>query len=198
MPRKRIKIISRKTERAAKHSVPYTPDLPDYNLSLDDVKRQVPLSLPENNETATDRIFRLIHESSCKGYCFTEPDTGIPWIRYDDIEDKGNGLFVIRFRCPTQYLHESHFGSMSNAVCNELNSDLNFFHTTKQEYGIKFEDCVWVLQKDSRKEKIEFPKQEDTEQYPFDTIDEFPDDFKDESTVEEIQARFDEAVENFL
>ena len=198
MPRKRNRIISRDTARAAKSSVPYTPQLPYFDLSVDDIKRQIPLSLPKDKETDTDRVFRIIYELAIRGYCFTEPETGTPWIRYDDIEDKGNGLFVIRFRCPTQHLHEAHFGLMANSVCNELNSDLNFFHTKKQEYGIPFEDCVWVLQKDSKKDNQEVPTQKELDQDPFETLEEFPDDFNDESTAEEIQARFDEAIENFL
>ena len=198
MPRKRSKIISRETARAAKAAVPVTPDLPNFNLSLATIKRQIPFELPKDSETETDRLFRLIYEKSMIGYCFTEPESGIPWIRYDDIEDKGNGLFVIRFRCPSQHLHKVHFGCLSDAVCNELNSSLNFFHTTKKENGIPFDDCVWVLQNDSRKEKHEDPKQEELDQDQFETLEEFPDDFTDESTAEEIQARFNEAVENFL
>jgi hypothetical protein len=197
MPRKRVKIISRATVRAAKAAVPVTPDLPNFNLSLATIKRQIPLSIPKEEETETDRLFRLIYEQSRIGYCFTEPDTGIPFIRHDDIEEKGNGLFVIRFRCPIEYTHNVYFGCLADAVCKELNSDLNFFHSTNQKYGIHYEECVWVLQRDGRKPQIE-----DEEDNPFednfDSLEEFPDDFKDESTAEEIQARFDEAIANFL
>lgn len=198
MPRKKSKIISRETELKAKASVPYTNTLPKLGLSIDDVKRQIPIELPKGNETDTDRVFRLIYEKSREGYCFTEPYSGIPWIRYEDIEDKGNGLFIIRFRCPTQFLHDVHFGKIYSSICSELNSELNFFHTTKYEYRIPYEDCVWVLQKNGRKDSQFSQVPEDKVEGPFDYLEEFPDDFKNESTTEELLERLKEAIENFL
>ena len=174
------------------------PRIPSFQLELfaEDIKKEIPITLSPDKETKTDRLFRLIYEESRKGYCFTDPYTGIPWIRYEDIEDKQNGLFVIRFRCPTQQIHQVHFGEMADAVCRELNSGLNFFHETRHEDGLPFEDCVWVLQEDSKKESD--PVEEEIEETGFDAVEEFPEDFKDDSTVEEIEARFNEAIENFL
>ena len=193
MPRrKRNRIISKATARAAKSTVPVAPTLPNLDLDEEHVKRQMPISIRKENETETDCLFRLIYEKSRMCYCFTDLTSGIPWIRHEDIEDKGNGLFVIRFRCLTHYMHQIYFGCMADSVCNELNSSLNIFHTTKTANGIPFEDCVWVLQRDSKE------KEEEQEQDAFNSLEEFPDNFKDQSTAEEIEARFEEAIEKLL
>lgn len=199
MPRKRTRIISRKTARAAKATVPVAQTLPNLDLDEEYIRSQMPVLQRKENESDTDFLFRIIYEKSRLCYTFTDPESGIPWIRHEDIEDKGNGLFVIRFRCPTQFMHHIHFGCMADAVCKELNSTLNVFHSTKEEYGIPYADCVWVIQKDSKEsERPDNEEDEEGNQDNFDSLEEFPDNFKDESTAEEILSRFNEAIENFL
>lgn len=197
MRRRKAKIVSKATKAAVNSATPYCPMLLNLDISTDDVKVQVPISLPSEEETDSDRLFHLIYEESRRGYCFTEPETGISWIRHQDIEDKGNGLFVIRFRCPTDRTHAVYFGKMADAVCKEMNSIVNFFHATKSEEGLAYEDCVWVIQKDSIQETVEEQEESENEDM-FDTLEEFPDNFKDESTTEEMEARFADALENFV
>lgn len=195
MARRKPRIINKATKEAAKAAVPFCPLLPNLDIQVEDVAAQMPITLPPEKETDTDRLFRLIYEESRKGYCFTEPETGIPWIHRSDIEDKGDGIFVIRFRCPPHYIHKIHSGALVNAVCQAMNSSRNLFHETKYENGIPFEECVWVLQKDGMDIEPEF---EDENIDNFDSLEEFPDNFTDDSSIEEIEARCAAALDNFL
>ena len=153
------------------------------DLFSDDVKKVMPITLKSEDNTATDRLFRIIYENSSRGYCFTEPSSGIPWIQHKDIEDRGDGLFVIRFRCPPNQINDVFFWEMANNVLKDMNSIPRFFHETKEENGIPYEECVWVIQEgDGLTTKEE----------------EEPEIGECESTEEGLADRFDEAMANFV
>ena len=102
-------------------------------------------------KTPAEKLYDIIYDESVWGYRFTDTFYGIPWIELSDIEDKGNGLFVIRFRCPPEYMHKIHFGEVAEDVCERVRSGMHFFHQTREEvYSEKaklpYEDCVWVIQ----------------------------------------------------
>lgn len=97
-------------------------------------------------ETEKDRVFAIIYDACRWGYRFTDPYYGIPLIEKEDIEEKENGIYVIRFRCEPHYLHRIRFGEVSEAVCKALRSGMHFVHEQKTEWGLPYEDCAWVLQ----------------------------------------------------
>ena len=97
-------------------------------------------------KTIKEKIYDIIYTASRQGYRFTDPYYGMPFIELEDIEEKENGIFVIRFRCEPQYLHHFYFGSMAEDVCKTLRSGMHFIHEYKTEWGLPYEECVWVLQ----------------------------------------------------
>lgn len=180
MPRKSKRLVSRDTASAIKSCTPSVHTI-QLELFADDIKKVMPITVSSEKETATDRIFRIIYDNSTRGYSFTEPSSGIPWIRHEDIEDRGDGIFVIKFRCPQNYINGVHFWYMANRVLDSMKSKPRLFHETKTENGISYEDCIWVIQEgDSEKES-------DAEEQ---TLKERT----EESTIDE----FDEALSNFV
>lgn len=133
----------------------------------------MPISMLPDKETPTDRVFRLIYENSIHGYCFTEPSSGIPWIQHQDIEDRGDGLFVIRFRCPPSHIHGVYFWDMANRVLDAMKSKPRLFHETKTENGISYEDCIWVIQEGDNEKEYTKIGQEEAEVEISDSMDEF-------------------------
>lgn len=131
-------------------------------------------------KTEIDKLYDIIFDESVKGYRFTDEECGEPWISKSDIEIKDGCIYVVRFRCPLQMMKKCHFWNMANDVCAILKCDLHFIHDTKQEHGIPFEDCVWVLQKGELSQEKEGA------------------DSSCESTPEEIDERIEEALENFV
>ena len=134
-----------------------------------------PAPLPDER----DAIYDIIYQQSVKLYRFTDNEYGIPWIEKKDIEIVDGGVYVIRFRCPVEKLGAIFFKAMAKDVCTLTNNDMHFFHEIKKEYNIPYAECVWVLS----------PKEEDKE---------IEEEYIDESTVEEIDARYEEALEQFV
>lgn len=100
----------------------------------------------EGPKTDSDILYDVICKASSEGYCFTDSELGLSWILREDIEKQDGNVYVIRFRCPPDYMHELNFFKMAKEVCSKMKSNLHIFHTTKYEYNLPFEDCVWVLQ----------------------------------------------------
>lgn len=185
MKRHRPRIICRAVERGAAEAKPFSPPPPPY--------------VPPPPPTETDKLYALIYAKSVEGYRFTDNEFGIPWIERNDIEEKSGGVYVIRFRCPTDRVHDVYFGGMAEAVCKELNCAVHFIHKTKWEYGLPFEDCVWIIQKDELLHTDE-PAEED--EYDsgdsIDTQEEIEGELTDDSTAEEIDERFERTLEVFV
>ena len=106
-----------------------------------------------------EEVFDVIYDACRRGYHFTDHYYGIPFIELSDVEEAKEGIFVVRFRCEPKYLHEVYFGQMAKDVCKELRSELRFIHERKQEWGIPFEECVWVLHPGEIKEQKPFYKE---------------------------------------
>lgn len=144
---------------------------------------------PNILRTSIDRLYDKIDRQSVKMYRFTDNEYGIPWISKGDIESRGDGIYVIRFRCPPEKLAQIYFWSMAADVCREIGCEINFFHEIKEERNIPYAECVWVINE---------PEEEEEETDDFYTLEEFPDDYRDESTAEEIEDRLVEVEEKFL
>ncbi|MBO6031880.1 MAG: hypothetical protein J6Q22_10605 [Prevotella sp.] len=185
MKRRRPRIISRAVEDRKGKSLPI-----DYIL---------PPLAPRPQKTDADRLYDLIHEKSVIGYRFTDNEYGIPWIERGDIEYKGDNIYVIRFRCPVDSMHDLYFGRMAEDVCHELKSRIYLIHNTKSEYGIMFEDCIWVIQKDELLHSDETAEDEDYDGGDsIDSQEEIEGELTDDSTAEEIDERFERTLEVFV
>lgn len=97
-------------------------------------------------KTKRERVYDIIDRACCRGYRFTDDFYGIPIIELKDLEEKEDGIYVIRFRCKPQYLHHVYFGRMAEDVCSLLRSGMHVVNETRREWGIPFEECVWVIQ----------------------------------------------------
>ena len=186
MSRRKPRIISRGVESAIAKSRPLSVPPPDY--------------VPPPPKTDADLLYDLIYNKSVIGYRFTDDEFGIPWIDRGDIEEKGGGVYVIRFRCPLDKVQDLYFGAMAKEVCEELNCCVHFIHATKREYGLPFEDCIWVIQKDELLH-IEEDKDDDYGYDEGDSIanqEEIEGELVDDSTVEEIDERFAKTLEDFV
>ena len=109
------------------------------------LRKQNPRYEPKQ-KSKREQVYDLIYEASVRGYHFSDKVYGLPFIELSDIEEKGDGIFIIRFRCEPQYLHEVYFGRMAKEVCASLKSGMHFIHEFKMEWGLPYEECVWVLQ----------------------------------------------------
>ena len=185
MKRRRPRIICRAVERGAAEAKPFSPPLPPY--------------VPPPPPTEIDKLYALIYEKSVEGYRFTDNEYGIPWIDKTDIEEKSGGVYIIRFRCPTERVHDVYFGGMAADVCKELKCSVHFIHKTKWEYGLPFEDCVWILQKDELLLTDEPADDEESDCGDlFDSQEEIEGELVDESTTEEVDERFERTLEVFV
>ena len=104
------------------------------------------ISYEYREKTKRERVYDVIDKACCWGYRFTDNYYGLPFIELNDLEEKENGIYVIRFRCKPRYLHHVYFGSMAEDVCKTLRSGMRFIHEFKKEWGLPYEECVWVLQ----------------------------------------------------
>lgn len=184
MARRKPRIICKSVEsRAVKH-IPAASALPTY-------------SPPPKTEA--DKLYDLIYEKSVEGYCFADDEFGMPWIDRGDIEEHGGKVYVIRFRCPANRAHHAFFGRMAEKVCEEMNCRLHFIHSTKWENKLPFEDCIWIIQKDEldqgEEEDEDNPDDGSTDLAEFEEIE---GEIEDESTAEEIDARIEKTLEEFV
>ena len=165
------RIISRTVQRQLKKKQPRGIE----DNPLANFPEFPPAPLPDER----DAIYDIIYQQSVKLYRFTDTEYGIPWIDRGDIEIQGGGIIVIRFRCPINHVRDGYFGDMAKDVCALTNNDMHFFHEIKKEFNIPYAECVWVLNPKEGNREIE-------------------DEYIDESTVEEIDARYEEALEQFV
>ena len=104
------------------------------------------ISYEYREKTKRERVYKVIEDACCRGYRFTDNYYGLPFIELKDLEEKEDGIYVIRFRCEPQYLQHVYFGRMAEDVCKTLRSGIHFFHEFKTEWGLPYEECIWVLQ----------------------------------------------------
>jgi len=129
MAQRKPRLLSRITRKKPKEVVAYVPE---------------PYIPPVKTEV--DVLYDLIDERSCYGYRFCENYISLPWIRKEDIEDKGNGLFIIRFRCPVE---NERYGmpQVVKEVCDKIGSGEHLVYEKRKEFGLPFIEAAWVLQR---------------------------------------------------
>ena len=185
MLRRKPRIISRDVERGAVCSRPFSPPPQP--------------CIPSPPKTEADKLYDLIYRNSIIGYRFADNEFGIPWIERSDIEEKGVGVYVIRFRCPPDRVHEVYFGGMARDVCKELNCCLHFIHETRYEFGLSYEDCIWIVQKNELLQSDEAESKEDDIEYRrIDSLEEIEGELVDDSTDEEVNERIEQVMETFV
>lgn len=97
-------------------------------------------------KTEKEKVYDVIQDSCISGYRFIDQDTGTLFINLEDIEEKGKDIYVVRFRCKPHELRHSYFGSIAEEVCAKLRSGIHFIHEAKQEWGLPYEECAWIIQ----------------------------------------------------
>ena len=156
-----------------------------------------------NPKTRVDEIYNLI-EDACN-LCFTDEE-GVPWIGRDDIEAKGSGVYIVRFRCPLEILFYSRvaLNRVVEKVCSSLKSGIRYFCKDRVvEYveGIRqrYYDCIWVIWEGELLAKEEEVDWEDNNcESCIDTQEEIEGELTDESTAEEVEERMEESLDNFV
>lgn len=153
-------------------------------------------------KTRIDEIYALIEEAS--NMCFTDED-GRPWIDREDIEDKGNGIYVVGFRCPLSALYTRvAFNRVVDKVCEVLNSERRYFCKECEVVYFnsihqRFYECVWVIcEGELSQQENEVDWEDNNCESCIDTQEEIEGELTDESTAEEVELRIDESLENFV
>lgn len=100
-----------------------------------------------------EKIYDIIYRACTHGYHFADQYYGIPFIEQNDLTEEGDGLYVIRFRCEPQYMHQVYFGRMCEEVCRAVRSEIRYIHERKREWGIPYEECAWILKVGEKKER---------------------------------------------
>lgn len=114
-----------------------------------DVHLWSPPRRPGRKQTEAERLYWVIDRIFSKGYRFTDNEFGIPWLRPEEIEDKGEGIFVIRFRCPEASVYGHRHLDAVEEVCAAVKSECRFFVSHKQEVigkvSLPYAECFWIL-----------------------------------------------------
>lgn len=104
------------------------------------------LDFEKPSPTEIDNLLSVIEEESTRGYICADDEYGLPYVRKEDFEDMGNGLYVIRFRCPSGAYGRYGVEKMTDAVCSDLHVEKHVFMHDRMEYGLPFLECVWAIQ----------------------------------------------------
>ena len=98
----------------------------------------IELGLPENrrNGSGIDRIYRIIEDECCRGYVLTDTECGLPYIEKKDIEDRGSGIWYLRFRLKDGM--ERRLEKVVRFTNYRLLSGLHLICERLVEYGIPF------------------------------------------------------------
>ena len=191
MPKSRHKIISRAVaEAAAKKRA-------DVVVTPSSTAPYIP-----KPKTRVDEIYDLIEEAS--NLCFTD-ENGRPWIDREDIEDKGGGIYVVRFRCPLAALYTRvSLNRVVDKVCETLKSEKRYFCKESEVVYFnsihqRFYECVWVMcEGELVQQEDEVDWEDNNCESCIDTQEEIEGELTDESTAEEVDFRIDESLENFV
>lgn len=175
MAKRKPRIISRAVEELATRVVVGAAPLQDLG----------PRESPKP-KTRAEEIYDLIDDACSYCWRFTDAE-GRPWIQKEDVEDRGNGLFVVRFRCSVlAMVCTTNFERMAAEVCSRLKAKVRYAFEQREERYIGnvktwYDECIWVIQENETEEREE----EETEG-------------EGEITAEEIGERFDEVMANFV
>lgn len=193
MAKRKPRLISRAAEEAIAKKRTEAKCQPPSLVLVPSVPRQ---------KTEIERIYDLIDDACSDCWRFTD-DEGRPWIDKDDVENKGGGIYLVRFRCPIEAMQtRTAFDKVVEKVCRELRSEIRYFCKVREERyteGIRlfYEDCAWVINVGELDEK-ELIEETDNCESCIDTQEEIEGELADESTAEEIEERIGKAMENFV
>lgn len=141
---------------------------------------------PPKPKTRAEEVYDLIDEACSYCWRFTDAE-GRPWIQKEDVEDKGNGLFLVRFRCSVlAMVCTTQFERMAREVCKRLCAKLRYAFVQREERYIgdikaSYDECIWVIQEG----EVDAKPQEEVEE-------------EDEAPAVDIGERFDEVMANFV
>lgn len=110
-------------------------------LSQDQEKKIIPYAPKEKTER--EKVADIIAEA-CRRRCWFV-DYGIPYIEVGDIEERTEGIYVVRFRCKPEDVVWP-FVPIAKKVCQELGSALHCIYETKSEFNLPFSEVAWVIQ----------------------------------------------------
>ena len=158
-----------------------------------------PILFVPKPKTRIDEVYALIEEAS--NLCFTDED-GRPWIERDNIEDKGDGIYVVRFRCPQEALYTRvSLNRLVEKVCKELKSEVRYFCSLREiQYTLfvkqRFYECAWIIKEGELDGEVDW--EDNNCESCIDTQEEIEGELTDESTAEEVDERMEECLENFV
>lgn len=153
-------------------------------------------------KTHIDEIYDIIENASA--LVFADED-GRPWIEKSAIEDRGDGIYIVKFRCPIIALYNTAMLNLVvERVCSILHSDIRYFCGEREvsycgNIRQRYYECVWVICEGELLKRDEEVDWEDNNcESCIDTQEEIDGELTDESTAEEVEFRIDESLENFV
>ena len=190
MPKKKHRIISRAVAaKAANHR------------GKDAQPQYEPCILPP--KTHTDEVYELIERACTEDWHFTDED-GRMWIRREDVEDRGDGIFIVRFRCSLAALQNTVvLNKRVERVCAELHSEVRYICGMREKWYLGkirqvYYECVWIISEGELAAAEPEGWEDNSCESCIDTQEEIEGELTDESTVEEIEERIEKGLENFV
>ena len=99
-----------------------------------------------------DQIYAIIEDACCRGYRLADNECGLPYIVPSDVEHREDGLVLVRFRLADDLNYA--LESVVEQVCRQVWSDRHLVIEEREEYGIPFLECAWVLVPDELKDAL--------------------------------------------
>lgn len=162
----------------------------------------IPYAAPVKSKV--DEVCSLI-DDACS-YCWRFADSeGRPWIDRENVEDKGGGVFLVRFRCPASAMFKHiAFEKMASEVCTKLHARLRYASRRGEEryandIKLPYEEVAWVIcigELDSSGYGDEM--EDGGSELCIDVQEEILGELTDESTAEEVDLRIAESLDNFV
>ena len=100
------------------------------------------ISYVPKEKTEKEKIADIIAEA-CRRRCWFV-EYGIPYIEVGDIEERPEGIYVVRFRCKPEDVVWA-FVPIAKKVCQELGSELHCIYEAKSEFNLPFSEVAWVI-----------------------------------------------------
>lgn len=188
------------------------PRLIDRAVEANTAKKRTEVQYPPSSsipyvpqpKSKIDEVYSLIDDACSYCWRFADSD-GRPWIDREDIEDRGGGVFLVRFRCPVSAMFKHiAFEKMASEVCSKLRSRMRYASKQGEErytddIKLPYEEVAWVIcigELDSSNDDEEI--EDNGCESCIDTQEEIEGELTDESTAEEIDERIGDALENFV
>lgn len=111
-----------------------------------------------------DEFRKLIVDKAEEHYRFSDNEYGLSLIAKEEIVEEGPGIAVARFRLDVkQGLHLQFFAKY---ICNLIHDEVRVLIDRREEYGLPYLECVWVMQipKDDSNREVNQDKGKDEEE----------------------------------